>query len=224
VTLPGPKEGRYWGGADFNALRTEIVANGADITTLQTDVATLQTDVSAAESAITALQGRVNVPVGTVLPYAGGSAPTGFLLCDGASKLRADYAALFAAIGTTFGAADGTHFNVPDLRGRFPLGVNGSHALASTGGAETHTLVTSEMPSHAHYEFAGVDPAVTSANSNLGVNSAPAVQNTQVADKAYAVMSDNATGAGLGLTSATGGDGAHNNMPPFLSLNWIIAA
>ena len=66
---------------------------------------------------------------GMIFPY-GGSAtpPTGFLLCDGTSYVRTDYSALFAVIGTAFGTADGTHFNVPDLRGRFIRGVAGGQA------------------------------------------------------------------------------------------------
>lgn len=70
-------------------------------------------------------------PSGVVNAFAGSSAPDGWLMCDGASLVRATYPNLYAAIGTTFGAADGTHFNVPDLRGRSPLGVGArSWALA----------------------------------------------------------------------------------------------
>jgi microcystin-dependent protein len=58
------------------------------------------------------------VPSGVALPYvASGAAPSGFLLCDGTSYLRASYAGLFAVIGTTYGSVDGSHFNVPDFRG-----------------------------------------------------------------------------------------------------------
>lgn len=62
-------------------------------------------------------------PTGVINPFAGTVAPSNWLLCDGASLLRTDYPRLFAVIGTTFGAADGTHFNVPDLRSRAPIGV-----------------------------------------------------------------------------------------------------
>ena len=62
------------------------------------------------------------VPVGSVLTFAGSAAPTGFLECDGASLLRTEYPDLFNAIGTAFGAADATHFNLPDLRGQFVRG------------------------------------------------------------------------------------------------------
>ncbi len=59
------------------------------------------------------------VPPGCILSFGGDVAPSGYLLCDGSSLLRATYAALFAVIGTAFGTADGTHFNLPDSRGRF---------------------------------------------------------------------------------------------------------
>ncbi len=76
---------------------------------------------------VTAVQQALN-PAGVILPYGGTSAPGGYLLCDGSSYLRADYPALYAAIGTAFGAADGTHFNVPDTRGRFLRGTDGATA------------------------------------------------------------------------------------------------
>jgi microcystin-dependent protein len=66
------------------------------------------------------------VPSGSIVAYGSNTAPTGWLACDGSSVLRADYPALFAAIGTGYGAADGTHFNVPDFRGRFLRGVDGT--------------------------------------------------------------------------------------------------
>jgi microcystin-dependent protein len=67
------------------------------------------------------------VPTGAVLAWAGGSAPTGFLLCDGSAVSRTTYATLFAAISTAHGSGDGaTTFNVPDYRGRFLRGVDGA--------------------------------------------------------------------------------------------------
>jgi microcystin-dependent protein len=63
-----------------------------------------------------------NLPAGIVMDYAGSSVPTGWLECDGSSLLRADYAALFTAIGTTWGSVDGTHFTLPDFRGRARIG------------------------------------------------------------------------------------------------------
>lgn len=82
--------------------------------------------------------GRV---VGEVVEWLTATPPAGWLICDGSSLLRAGtYAALFAIIGTAFGTVDGTHFTLPDLRGKLALGVSASHALATTGGAETVNL------------------------------------------------------------------------------------
>jgi microcystin-dependent protein len=81
------------------------------------------------------------MPAGAVIPYAGAAAPTGFLLCDGSSKLRSDYADLFTAIGTTFGAADGTHFTLPDMRSRVPVGV-GTGTLVATFASRSSNVVT----------------------------------------------------------------------------------
>jgi microcystin-dependent protein len=95
-------------------------------------------------------------PTGSILQYGGSSAPTGWVFCDGTSYARTGaMAALFAVIGTAFGAVDGTHFTVPDLRGRVAVGVGtGSgltaRTLAATGGEETHVLVTGELASHTH--------------------------------------------------------------------------
>jgi microcystin-dependent protein len=63
-------------------------------------------------------------PAGMIMPFAGTNAPNGWLLCHGQSLVRVDYPALFAVIGTTYGAADAAHFSVPDLRGRVPAGVD----------------------------------------------------------------------------------------------------
>lgn len=141
--------------------------------------------------------------------------PSGWLLCNGAAISRATYADLFGVVGTAFGAGDGsTTFNLPDLRGRFPLGrdnMGGSDAntvtdpnaetLGGAGGAETHTLVESEMPPHSHivrgYQT-GSGTARVKADS-LG--------NTLYLNQ---------------LTDATGGGNAHNNMPPWLAINILI--
>lgn len=105
---------------------------------------------------------------GLVVPYAGTTAPTGWLLAQGQAVSRTTYAALFDVIGTTYGGGDGTTtFNLPDLRGRVVAGkdnmggtsanrltgqtggVNGDN-LAATGGDETHTLTTAQLSSHSH--------------------------------------------------------------------------
>ena len=99
------------------------------------------------------------LPTGALVDFAGQSAPNGFLPCDGRKVSRAIYAALYAVIGTLYGAGDGsTTFTLPDFRRRVAVGSGGTgtttlaSAVGSTGGAETHTLTTAEIASHTHDE------------------------------------------------------------------------
>ena len=79
------------------------------------------------------------VPPGAIWAYGGGTAPAGWLLCNGGVVSRAAYAKLFAVIGTAYGAGDGsTTFALPDMRGRVVLGASTTHPRGQTGGAETH--------------------------------------------------------------------------------------
>lgn len=89
--------------------------------------------------------------VGSIIQYSGLTAPENFLVCDGSAVSRTDYADLYDVIGTTYGSGDGsTTFNLPDLSGRLVVGISQSHVLAATGGETSHTLLTSELPSHTH--------------------------------------------------------------------------
>lgn len=79
------------------------------------------------------------------------TAPLGYVLCDGSAYSRSAYAPLYAVIGNGYGAGDGsTTFNVPDLRGRMPVGADGTRPLGGVGGAATVALTTAQMPAHAH--------------------------------------------------------------------------
>lgn len=99
-------------------------------------------------------------PIGSVKMYAGSSAPNKWLICDGSAVSRDTFAKLYAVIGTTYGAGDGsTTFNLPDFRGRTAIGVGTgtasgatAHALAQMEGAETITLSISQMPKHTHVQ------------------------------------------------------------------------
>jgi len=113
--------------------------------------------------------GPFNYPTGAVLPYAGVSAPVGWLMCNGQSVSRTTYALLFAVIGTTYGTNDALSFNLPDLRGRVVAGVDtmggtaanrltiaksgiNAASLGATGGYDGYTLSAAQcaMPSHSH--------------------------------------------------------------------------
>lgn len=153
---------------------------------------------------------------GEVRDWSGASTtvPNGWLPCDGSSQLRSAYPALFATIGTTYGAADGTHFNLPDYRGRVLVGLDnmgGSDAgrlsvantLGGSGGAETHTLTSGEMPAHEHE----IEVATQTAGSAVNVSS-----------------TNNVSPAGniSGAVKPTGGGLPHNNMQPYILVNKII--
>jgi len=93
--------------------------------------------------AVSPSQLRYAVPAGVIMGYGGSSAPTGYLMCDGSLVSRTTYADLFAVIGTTFGAGDGsTTFKLPDMQQRVPMGKAASgtgHTLGETGGTIDHT-------------------------------------------------------------------------------------
>ena len=91
----------------------------------------------------------VSFPAGMMMDYAGASAPTGWLLCNGASLNTTTYATLFAIIGYTYGGG-GASFNLPDTRNRMIIGAGSTYSLGSTGGAASTTLSISNMPSHNH--------------------------------------------------------------------------
>lgn len=160
----------------------------------------------------------VPIAAGLIYPYGGTTAPQGYLMCDGAAVSRADYSELFAAIGTTYGAGDGlTTFNVPDLRGRTPLGAGTgtatdatAHALGDVDGTETVTLTTNEMPSHSHTWTRNIPYGFThnvASGTRLGGSSG-----VQVAEN-YSPF----------YINSSGGDQAHNNMPPYAVTNYVIS-
>lgn len=163
-------------------------------------------DVEEANLSITASLNTVRIS-GEVEMWAGATAPAGWLLCDGSAVSRTTYAALFTVIGTTYGSGDGsTTFNLPNLKGKVPVGLDASQgefdALGETGGANTHTLTTTEMPSHVHglsvFKYNSGGSGVRLSYASDGLN-------------------------GFGETTiGSGGGAAHNNLQPYIVLNYII--
>lgn len=165
------------------------------------------------------------LPAGALSMYGGGSAPTGWLLCDGTAVNRTTYADLFAAIGTTWGVGNGTTtFNVPDLRGRSPIGAGTgagltARTLAATGGGETHAITEAQLPPHRHFTVANV---VTSAGSPTISNSQQIVRDNTPGTSLGYTINGSATDATVGRTSEIGSGGAIPLMQPFGVVNYII--
>lgn len=162
----------------------------------------------------------VNVPpTGSLMPYAGAAAPTGWFLADGTEKAIASYTTLYNVLtsnGTVFpygantngsGAAGSTHFRVPNLRGRVPVGVSSDaefDTLGETGGEKAVTLDSNQMPSHAH--------TVIGSNQNPAGGTNP-----------FGLGMLSLTDVGYNYTTTIAGSGLpHNNLQPYIALNYII--
>lgn len=157
------------------------------------------------------------MPTGSVIQFSVATAPAGWLNCDGASYPTATYPALFAVLAYTYGGS-GANFNVPDARGRSTIGIGtGSgltaRTLAATGGEESHQLSSAEMPSHTHTQnpHSHIYRLISGAGSTFNVTSGTILFNDSAS-----------TGSTTATNQNTGGDGVHNNLQPFLVLNFII--
>jgi len=185
----------------------------------------------------------LKIPVGIIMPFAGTNAPQGYLLCDGSNVSRTTYPALFTEIGTNYGLGDGTStFTLPDLRGRIPVGLDPEQSnfekLGKTGGEAEHILSADELPSHNHH----VDPpyANTAANGTHQHSYNDRYNTSEKSDDADDrwVGSDGTTNVSRWTGSAgshthgidipgfssnnTGGDHAHNNLQPYIVINYVI--
>lgn len=155
-------------------------------------------------------------------------APKGWASCNGQTLPIQQNAALYALLGKTFGGDGSQNFNLPDLRGRTPVGnyTNSGtigqlthYNIGQAGGTETVTLTTTQIPAHSHaWQTMNVAGTVASPTNNLYAQSPVNI---------YATLPSSGS---TGLTAFhpkimdnTGGGGAHNNMQPFLALNFVIA-
>lgn len=204
------------------------------------------------------------MPVGTITQTARISSPSGWLLCEGQAVSRTEYVRLFDAIGTLYGSGDGTTtFNVPNLKGRIPVGKDSAQtefdALGETGGAKTHTLTEAQLPGHTH-TFSGTTSGesghthninglrindsgsgvqmVAQSDGNIVIYSGGAAQGfgqrpltSNAREWSIGAASDSETTTGStghthtysGTTSTGSGSGsAHNNIQPYIVLNYMI--
>ncbi len=200
--------------------------NGFPLTGLKDGVVT--TD------AATVGQLHLLVPPGSLIDYAGTNPPAGWLLCYGQEISRTAYSALFAAIGTIYGAGNNsTTFNIPDMRGRVGAGLDamggtsanrlnniaGGGIIGATGGSQTHTLTVDQLASHNHgvvdpghsHSLPAAVPA-TSPGSAVGLNGSP---NSIVISQTAPAF----TGISI---SNQGSNQAHNNIQPTMLVSKII--
>jgi microcystin-dependent protein len=158
-----------------------------------------------------------NVPIGTIVPYGGASAPGGYLMCNGAAISRATYADLFAAISTTYGSGDGsTTFNLPNLQQKFPLGKASSgtgSTLGSSGGTIDHQHQHISPLGISSGSLMGILPSNTSMDYNGSSYDLLNIPGTT--DGYYIVDSGPATWERWIVTSTA-------NNPPYQVVNYII--
>jgi microcystin-dependent protein len=160
-----------------------------------------------------------------IVLFAGNFAPRGWAFCQGQILSIAQNTALYSLLGTTYGGNGQTTFALPDLRGRVPVGTGQGPGLPNVNlgdmsGAPTHTLIITEMPAHNH-------TAQAAGNSNSGDSASPN-GNTWATSTARDNVYINAAPNGLMAANTVnigvaGGSQPHNNMQPYLGMNYIIA-
>lgn len=145
-------------------------------------------------------------------------APRGWAFCDGQILPINQNQSLYSLLGTTYGGDGTTSFALPDLRGRTPIHVGrsnggGFHSLGQKSGEETHTLSANEMPQHTH---------TIASNAQPGTSDEPSGYPARAGENIYGALSNSGT-MGSGTIQNAGGGQAHDNMQPYLAVNFCIA-
>lgn len=159
-------------------------------------------------------------PVGSVLAFCSVTPPSGWLLCNGQSLLRAGtYADLFAVLGTTYGAADGTHFNVPDIRGRVVAGyaASGGHTDVSTIAATDGSTAANARPSH---KTSVTDSGHTHSDSTSNNDNASHAGGATPGNSG--VTGTTTSSATTGITAGIQTAGTPTDTPAYIILNYIV--
>ena len=158
--------------------------------------------------------------IGQIMLFAGNFAPKGWAFCDGSLLAISQNTALFSILGTTYGGNGVTTFGLPDLRGRVAIGFgNGPgltpRALGEKAGEENHTLIQAEMAAHNHAVSVGASNGAPSTTRPVGA--------VPAAGQFYDAAANAGGSLGAVTCSITGGNQGHNNMQPYLALNYVIA-
>ena len=160
--------------------------------------------------------------VGEIRMFAGNFAPNGWMFCDGQTLAISENETLFQLIGTAYGGDGESTFNLPNLQSRIPLhfgtGPDGiSYQIAETGGVESVTLTTQQIPIHTHPNFCSKGGG---ANQPDPVNTIASKSDLSQFSTAGATV---AMGSPNMLSDIAGGSQPHENMAPFLCINYIIS-
>ena len=153
--------------------------------------------------------------VGEIRMFAGNFAPAGWMLCQGQLLPISENETLFNLIGTTYGGDGQSTFALPNLASRVPIHQGQGFILAQTGGSESVTLTPQQIPAHSHVPmaFSGTGSQDSPANG-VWASSSPSTQYSSTAPSL--AMANNALGN-------SGGAQPHDNMVPFLAINFIIS-
>lgn len=161
--------------------------------------------------------------IGEIRMFAGNFAPAGWMFCEGQTLPISENETLFQLIGTTYGGDGESTFNLPDLRGRVPIhqgtGGGATYILAETGGAESVTLTTQQIPIHSHAQLCSSGGQTNSSDPQNGV-AAP----TDLSQYSTAGSDGSQMGTAPGMLSdPAGGSQPHENFMPYLCVNFIIS-
>jgi microcystin-dependent protein len=209
-----------------NTVTNLSIADNAVTSTKISDNAIVDTKINSAAYSV------LN-PTGGLMAFAGSTAPNGWLVCDGTAISRSTYSALYTVIGTTYGIGDGTTtFNLPDLRGRVPVGKNSGSfgTLGSTGGAETHRHNFKFSLIDYSYAVTGPNGAMGTAVGQAGAYkySTGAYQGGTSAGTISTTINSNIfsgtaqTGVTTNKYESQGDTDTGSSLPPYQVINYII--
>lgn len=153
--------------------------------------------------------------IGEIRLFAGNFAPAGWAFCDGSLMAIAENDALFNLIGTTYGGDGQSTFALPDLRGRVPIHQGSGFVLGQVAGEETVTLNLQQIPSHSHLALCRAGPSNSPNPAGNFWGASSALQ--------YTAPGGSLSPMASAAVPTAGGSQPHDNMMPFLAINYIIS-